>query len=123
MSTEAESAGPPNDFIREIVAKHVSEKRYQKIVTRFPPEPNGFLHLGHARAILLNFGIARENGGQCNLRFDDTNPAKEDASYVEAITRDLKWLIEGWADEQLAYKPKGAVPVEQQVNGLTAEDA
>lgn len=117
MSTEAESAGPPNDFIREIVAQHVAEKRYQKIVTRFPPEPNGFLHLGHARAILLNFGIARENGGQCNLRFDDTNPAKEDASYVEAITRDIKWLIAGWADAQLTYKPKGAVPIEQQVNG------
>lgn len=119
MSSEAESSGTPNDFIREIVAKHVAEKRYDKIVTRFPPEPNGFLHLGHARAILLNFGIARENGGQCHLRFDDTNPAKEDASYVEAITQDIKWLIEGWAEEQLTYKPKGAIPVEQQIGEQT----
>ncbi len=119
MSSEIESTDTPTDFIREIVAQHVAEKRYAKIVTRFPPEPNGFLHLGHARAILLNFGIARENGGQCNLRFDDTNPVKEDASYVDAIKHDIKWLIEGWADEQLASKPRGAVPVAQQINGRT----
>ena len=119
MSSETESPDTPSDFIRDIVAQHVAEKRYAKIVTRFPPEPNGFLHLGHARAILLNFGIARENGGQCNLRFDDTNPAKEDASYVDAITHDIKWLIEGWADEQLASKPQGAVPVAQQINDRT----
>jgi len=115
--SDAETSAEPIDFIREIVAKQVAEKRYTKIVTRFPPEPNGFLHLGHARAILLNFGIARENGGQCNLRFDDTNPAKEDVAYVKAITADIKWLIAGWADPQLTFKPKGAVPTVQVIEG------
>ena len=106
----------PKDFIRDIVAQHVDEKRYDKIVTRFPPEPNGYLHLGHARAILLNFGVAKENQGQCNLRFDDTNPAKEDIHYVNAITADIKWLIEGWADAQLTFKPKGAFPNSQTID-------
>jgi glutaminyl-tRNA synthetase len=95
----------------------VAEKRYQKIVTRFPPEPNGYLHLGHAKSICLNFGIARENNGQCNLRFDDTNPVKEDIEYVESITRDVRWLIEGWADQCLGFKPKGGHPQKQPVNG------
>ena len=97
----------PGDFIRDIVARHVAEKRYPKIVTRFPPEPNGYLHLGHAKSICLNFGIARENHGQCNLRLDDTNPAKEEVEYVEAIMADVKWLIEGWADHCLGFKPAG----------------
>ena len=106
-----EPASPaPSDFIRDIVAQHVAEKRYAKIVTRFPPEPNGYLHLGHAKAICIDFGIARENHGQCNLRFDDTNPVKEDVEYVESITADVKWLIAGWADHCLAFKPKGATP-------------
>jgi glutaminyl-tRNA synthetase len=107
----------PHDFIRDIVAKDVAEKRYPKIVTRFPPEPNGYLHLGHAKSICLNFGIARENGGQCNLRMDDTNPAKEDAEYVEAIIADVHWLIDGWADHCLALKPRGATPEKQAGNG------
>ncbi len=68
----------PSDFIRDIVAGHVAEKRYPQIHTRFPPEPNGYLHIGHAKSICLNFGIAREFGGVCNLRMDDTNPTKED---------------------------------------------
>jgi glutaminyl-tRNA synthetase len=101
---------PPSDFVRDIVAGHVAEKRYPKIVTRFPPEPNGYLHLGHAKSICLNFGIARENNGQCNLRFDDTNPVKEDVEYVDSITTDALWLIAGWADAQLGFKPKGAKP-------------
>ena len=72
-AAESSAAAPaPSDFIRDIVAAHVAEKRYAKIVTRFPPEPNGYLHIGHAKSICLNFGIARENAGQCNLRFDDT---------------------------------------------------
>lgn len=114
-STAAPAA--PSDFIRDIVAQHVAEKRYQKIVTRFPPEPNGYLHLGHSKSIFLNFGIARENNGQCNLRFDDTNPLKEDTEYVDAIITDVKWLIAGWADHCLAYKPKGSLPTNQDVAG------
>jgi glutaminyl-tRNA synthetase len=100
----------PSDFIRDIVAQHVTEQRYAKIVTRFPPEPNGYLHIGHAKSICLNFGIARENNGQCNLRLDDTNPAKEETEYVDAIISDVKWLIAGWADHCLGFKTKGAKP-------------
>jgi glutaminyl-tRNA synthetase len=100
----------PSDFIRDIVAGHVAEKRYAKIVTRFPPEPNGYLHIGHAKSICLNFGIAREHNGQCNLRFDDTNPTKEEVEYVDSITTDVQWLIAGWADHCLGFKPKGAHP-------------
>ncbi len=73
------------DFIRDIVASDLAAKRYAKIITRFPPEPNGYLHIGHAKSISLNFGIAQEFGGQCNLRFDDTNPAKEEQEYIDAI--------------------------------------
>ena len=113
-----EAAAPaPADFIRDIVAQHVAEKRYPKIVTRFPPEPNGYLHIGHAKAICINFGIARENHGQCNLRMDDTNPAKEEVEYVDAIVTDLRWLVAGWADHCLGFKPKGATPADHPVNG------
>jgi glutaminyl-tRNA synthetase len=107
----------PTDFIRDLVASHVAEKRYPKIVTRFPPEPNGYLHIGHAKSICLNFGIARENAGQCNLRMDDTNPAKEEVEYVDSITTDVQWLIAGWADDCLGLKPKGATPTAQIING------
>jgi glutaminyl-tRNA synthetase len=113
-----EPAAPaPSDFIRDIVAQHVAEKRYAKIVTRFPPEPNGYLHIGHAKAICIDFGIARENGGQCNLRMDDTNPAKEEVEYVDSIIADVNWLIEGWADHCLGFKPKGQTPEAQTING------
>jgi glutaminyl-tRNA synthetase len=112
-------APAPTDFIRDIVAQHVAENRYPKIVTRFPPEPNGYLHIGHAKSICLNFGIARENGGQCNLRMDDTNPTKEDVEYVDSIIADVKWLIGGWADESLGFKPKGKKPDTLSVNGRT----
>ena len=107
----------PSDFVRDIVAGHIAEKRYPKIVTRFPPEPNGYLHIGHAKSICLNFGIARENAGQCNLRFDDTNPVKEDVEYVDSITTDVRWLIAGWADDVLGFKPKGAKPAAVTSNG------
>jgi len=118
MSTEPLPTVPaPSDFIREIVAGHVAEKRYAKIVTRFPPEPNGYLHIGHAKSICLNFGLARENNGQCNLRFDDTNPVKEELEYVESITADVQWLIAGWAEHCLAFKPKGAHPARITSNG------
>ncbi len=116
--SSASAASPaPHDFIRDIVAQDVAAQRYAKIVTRFPPEPNGYLHLGHAKSICLNFGIARENHGQCNLRMDDTNPTKEDVEYVEAIIADVKWLIDGWADHCLAFKPKGATPQKTTTGG------
>jgi glutaminyl-tRNA synthetase len=116
-ATPATPAPAPSDFIRDIVAQHVAEKRYAKIVTRFPPEPNGYLHIGHAKSICLNFGIARENNGQCNLRMDDTNPAKEEIEYVDSIIADVKWLIAGWADHCLGFKPKGATPALTSVDG------
>src|SRR5580698_3659592 len=100
----------PSDFIRDIVAAHVAENKYPRIQTRFPPEPNGYLHIGHAKSICLNFGIAREFGGVCNLRMDDTNPTKEDVEYVESIQADVNWLIGGWADDKLGLKPKGQTP-------------
>jgi glutaminyl-tRNA synthetase len=93
----------PSDFIREMVAADMASGRFGRpIATRFPPEPNGFLHLGHAKSICLNFGIARETGGQCNLRFDDTNPATEDVRYVEAIKQDVRWLGFDWTAERYA---------------------
>jgi hypothetical protein len=103
-------APAPSDFIRDIVAAHVTEGKYPRIHTRFPPEPNGYLHIGHAKSICLNFGIAREFGGLCNLRFDDTNPTKEEVEYVESIQADVNWLISGWADDKLGLKPKGQTP-------------
>ena len=116
-STQTSAAPAPSDFIRDIVAQHVAEKRYPIIVTRFPPEPNGYLHIGHAKSICLNFGIARETNGQCNLRMDDTNPTKEDVEYVESIIADVHWLIDGWADQCLGFKPVGAHPMAVERNG------
>ena len=93
------SAAEPLDFIRQIVADDVRAGRNGgRVRTRFPPEPNGYLHIGHAKSICLNFGVAQEFGGLCNLRFDDTNPEKEDLEYVEAIARDVKWLGFDWGD-------------------------
>jgi len=89
----------PADFIREIVAGDLRAGRHDgQVSTRFPPEPNGYLHIGHAKAICLNFGIASEFGGHCNLRFDDTNPIKEESAYVDAIERDVRWLGFDWED-------------------------
>ncbi len=91
---------PPEraDFIREIVAADVRSGRHSTIVTRFPPEPNGHLHIGHAKSICLNFGIARDFGGRCHLRFDDTNPVKEEQEYIDAIERDIRWLGFDWGE-------------------------
>ena len=92
-----------NNFIRELVAADVASTRYGRpVATRFPPEPNGFLHIGHAKSICLNFGIANEFGGRCNLRFDDTNPFTEDIKYVNAIKEDVRWLGFTWAEERYA---------------------
>ena len=86
------------DFIREIIEEDLKAGRHSTVVTRFPPEPNGYLHIGHAKSICLNFGIALEYGGHCNLRFDDTNPTREEAEYAEAIQRDVKWLGFDWGE-------------------------
>jgi glutaminyl-tRNA synthetase len=86
------------DFIREIIDEDLASGKHQGTVTRFPPEPNGYLHLGHAKSICLNFGIAREYGGRCHLRFDDTNPTKEEVEYVESIKTDIRWLGFDWGE-------------------------
>jgi glutaminyl-tRNA synthetase len=91
----------PKDFIREIVEEHNRTGRFGgKVHTRFPPEPNGYLHIGHAKAICINFGIASEYGGKCNLRYDDTNPAKEEAEYVDSMKKDIRWLGFDWEDRE-----------------------
>src|SRR5580693_2472872 len=101
---ETDPSPTPSDFIRDIVAADLQAGKHTQIHTRFPPEPNGYLHIGHAKSICLNFGIAHEFGGTCNLRMDDTNPAKEDVEYVESIQADVNWLIAGWADKNLGMK-------------------
>jgi glutaminyl-tRNA synthetase len=97
--TETEST-PSTDFLREAVAADLKNGRYDRVHTRFPPEPNGYLHIGHAKAISLDFGIAEEFGGLCNLRFDDTNPVKEEVEYVESIKNDIRWLGFDWDDRE-----------------------
>jgi glutaminyl-tRNA synthetase len=86
------------DFIRDIIQADLDAKRYTTIVTRFPPEPNGYLHIGHAKSISLNFGVAQEFGGRCHLRFDDTNPTREEQEYIDAIKRDVHWLGFDWGE-------------------------
>lgn len=120
MSDSVTTAAPaaPTDFIRDIVAADLASGKHSRIVTRFPPEPNGYLHIGHAKSICLNFGIAHENAGQCNLRMDDTNPAREDVEYVDSIQEDVRWLIGGWADDSIGLKPVGATVEGREVNGI-----
>jgi len=93
-----EPTSQPTDFIRAAVAEDLKSGRYTRVHTRFPPEPNGYLHIGHAKAIAVDFGIAAEFGGQCNLRFDDTNPVKEEQEYVDMIMADIRWLGFDWED-------------------------
>ena len=97
MNTE-DTAAPEevHDFIRDRVRGDLANGTVDHLATRFPPEPNGYLHIGHAKSICLNFGVAQEFGGHCNLRFDDTNPAKEDQEFIDAIQADVKWLDVGW---------------------------
>ena len=96
MSAEDEINTSTN-FIRNIIQKDLDSGKHAAIQTRFPPEPNGYLHIGHAKSICLNFGIAEDFKGQCNLRFDDTNPEKEDNEYVDAIIEDVKWPGFKWS--------------------------
>lgn len=92
-------ASSPTNFIRQIIDEDLASGKHKSVHTRFPPEPNGYLHIGHAKSICLNFGIARDYQGQCNLRFDDTNPAKEDIEFVESIKQDVQWLGFQWSGE------------------------
>src|ERR1700690_2363067 len=98
-TTESAAAEERRDFIRDIIASDLASGKYKEIVTRFPPEPNGYLHIGPAKSIALNFGIAREFPGHCNLRFDDTNPAKEEQEYIDSIQADVRWLGYDWAGQ------------------------
>jgi glutaminyl-tRNA synthetase len=100
MSTDTPAGGERerSDFVREIVAEDLRTGKHATVVTRFPPEPNGYLHVGHAKSICLNFGIAREFGGRCHLRFDDTNPTKEEQEYIDAIEADVRWLGFDWGE-------------------------
>jgi glutaminyl-tRNA synthetase len=103
--TEPTNNPSPSDFIRDIIVGDLKSGKHAKIQTRFPPEPNGYLHIGHAKSICLNFGIAHEFGGVCNVRMDDTNPAKEETEYVDSIMADVRWLIDGWADKNVGGAP------------------
>ncbi|RME99490.1 MAG: glutamine--tRNA ligase/YqeY domain fusion protein [Alphaproteobacteria bacterium] len=94
----ATGSAPSNNFIRDIIREDLESGRVRSLVTRFPPEPNGYLHIGHAKSICLNFGLADEFGGRCHLRLDDTNPVKEEEEYIEAIKRDVRWLGYDWGE-------------------------
>src|SRR4029079_11676709 len=94
------AAPAASNFLRQIIAEDNRSQKYGgRVVTRFPPEPNGYLHIGHAKSICLNFGLAAENNGVCHLRFDDTNPTKEDVEYVESMQDDIRWLGFDWRDK------------------------
>ncbi|MGO9409799.1 MAG: glutamate--tRNA ligase family protein, partial [Spirochaetia bacterium] len=96
-SARGSAPGPsPSDFIRDFVEEDLKSGRFTSVQTRFPPEPNGYLHIGHAKAMCISFGIAGQFGGKCNLRFDDTNPTKEEQEYVDAIKRDVNWMGFDW---------------------------
>ena len=99
MTAEAVAAETGRDFIRDIVQADLDAKRYKQVVTRFPPEPNGYLHIGHAKSIALNFGVAQEFSGRCHLRFDDTNPTKEEQEYIDSIQADVRWLGYDWGND------------------------
>ncbi len=100
---EGSGSGRPVNFVQNIITDDLKQGKNQgRVHTRFPPEPNGYLHIGHAKSICLNFGLAAANGGLCNLRFDDTNPSKEEVEFVESIQEDVRWLGFDW-EERLFY--------------------
>ncbi|MDR2941385.1 MAG: glutamine--tRNA ligase, partial [Treponema sp.] len=96
----AEDSAPGSDFISEFIKEDLASGKCSYVHTRFPPEPNGWLHIGHCKAFIIDFTMAERFGGKCNLRFDDTNPEKEDISYVEAQKRDIKWMGYDWEDRE-----------------------
>lgn len=98
MTAESPPREAGQDFLRDMIREHLASGRHASVVTRFPPEPNGYLHIGHAKSICLNFGLPEEFGGHCTLRFDDTNPAKEEQEYIDAIKRDVRWLGFDWGE-------------------------
>jgi len=98
MMGNDDTDGERQDFIREIVREDLATSKHSEVVTRFPPEPNGYLHLGHTKSIILNFGLAEEFGGRCHLRFDDTNPVKEELEYIKSIKEDVLWLGCDWGE-------------------------
>ncbi len=102
MSDSSAVASEPSNFIRDIIDADLASGKVSRVITRFPPEPNGYLHIGHAKSICLNFGIARDYGGLCNLRFDDTNPEKEEQEYIDSIRRDVQWLGFSWHSNPFA---------------------
>ncbi len=102
MTSDSEASRPASNFIRDIIDQDLQAGKYRRIVTRFPPEPNGYLHIGHAKSICLNFGIAEDYDGLCNLRFDDTNPEKEEQEYIDAIREDVRWLGYRWHENTAA---------------------
>src|SRR3982750_795280 len=108
--TEPTDTPAPSDFIRDVVADDLRTGRHKQVHTRFPPEPNGYLHIGHAKSICLNFGIAHEFDGICNIRMDDTNPTKEESEYVESTRAAERWLMGGGADTNCGLKRPGAAP-------------
>ena len=93
------------NFLEEIIEADLASGKCESVMTRFPPEPNGYLHIGHAKSICINFGLAKKYGGKTNLRFDDTNPVKEDTEYVDSIKEDIKWLGFEWENERYAHVP------------------
>ena len=100
MENKNKESTAPTNFIREIIEEDLRTGKHTKIHTRFPPEPNGYLHIGHTKSICLNFGLAEDYNGLCNLRFDDTNPTKEEIEYVDSIKEDIRWLGFDWEDRE-----------------------
>ena len=96
----ANKDGEYRDFIREEIDKDLAASRYDKVITRFPPEPNAYLHIGSAKAITINYGIAEEYSGQYNLRYDDTNPVREEQEYVDSMKEDIRWLGYDWGEHE-----------------------
>lgn len=98
IDTTISETSMPKHFIQQVIEKDVENQKYPTIITRFPPEPNGYLHIGHAKSICLNFSMAQQFDGYCNLRFDDTNPEKESQEYIDAIKQDVQWLGFSWQE-------------------------